>query len=68
MKFLEFRDTNNILQVIPLLKSFFSSVTYPLNEKSEIITAQLFTNDNKVISIPGNDFKIISVSGGAAID
>lgn len=68
MRFLEFRDMNNILQVVPLFKSFFSSISYPLTERDKVITAQLFTNDNRVVSISGNDFKIVNINGGDTIE
>ncbi|MGF2142050.1 hypothetical protein ACQUD9_05205 [Vagococcus fluvialis] len=65
MKLLEFKDTHNNNVTIPLLKSFFKSVSYPLAD--ELPSAQLITNDNKIIHVPGTDFKL-SIFGGAAID
>ena len=59
MKFLEFKDTSNIKQTIPLLKSFFRSVQYPL--VNEMQSAQLVSIDNKVISIAGTDFRLVNL-------
>lgn len=65
MKLLEFKDNHNNNVTIPLLKSFFKSVSYPLG--SELPSAQLITNDDQVIHVPGTDFKL-STFGGAAIE
>ncbi|MDT2864281.1 MULTISPECIES: hypothetical protein [Vagococcus] len=65
MKLLEFKDNHNNNVSIPLLKSFFKSVTYPLAD--ELPSAQLITNDNKIINLPGTNFRL-SKFGGAAIE
>lgn len=59
MKLLEFKDSHNKNVTIPLFKSFFKSVSYPLG--NELPSAQLITSDNKVLNILGTDFKIIKV-------
>ena len=65
MKLLEFKDIYNNNVTIPLFKSFFKSVSYPI--ANELSLAQLVTNDNRVINVPGSDFKL-STFGGAAIE
>lgn len=60
MKILEFKDTSNIKQAIPLFKSFFHSVSYPLFKDGEYSNASLYTNDNRVLSIPGTDFRLVT--------
>ncbi|MGF2189597.1 hypothetical protein ACQUD0_04595 [Vagococcus fluvialis] len=65
MKILEFKDNHNNNVTIPLFKSFFKSISYPLG--NELPSAQLITNDDQVINVPGTDFKL-STYGGAAIE
>ncbi|MDT2865444.1 hypothetical protein [Vagococcus carniphilus] len=65
MKLLEYKDINNNKASIPLMKSIFKSISYPLG--NELSSAQLFTVDNKVISVHGTDFKLTNFNGGAAI-
>ena len=60
MKILEFKDTSNIKQAIPLFKSFFNSVSYPLCKDGEYSNASLYTNDNRILSILGTDFKLVT--------
>ncbi|MBO0476177.1 hypothetical protein DOK76_03790 [Vagococcus sp. DIV0080] len=65
MRLLKFKDTHNNNVTIPLLKSFFKSVSYPLSD--ELYSAQLITNDNKTIHVLGTNFEL-STYGGAAIE
>lgn len=65
MKILEFKDNHNNNVTIPLFNSFFKSISYPLTD--ELPSAQLITNDNKIIHVSGTDFRL-STFGGAAID
>ena len=65
MKILEYKDANNNKTTIPLMKSIFKGISYPLS--NELPSAQLFTVDNKVISVYGTDFKLTIFNGGAAI-
>lgn len=64
MKILEFEDNNNILQAIPLFKSFFHSVSYPLCKDGELSNASLFTNDNRVLNVPGKNFRLVTDKSG----
>ncbi|MDT2814338.1 hypothetical protein P7H75_05725 [Vagococcus carniphilus] len=68
MKFLEFKDTGNIKQTIPLLKSFFRTVQYPLT--NEMRLAQLVSVDNEIIPIVGTDFRLVNIQsvGGRSND
>lgn len=63
MKYLEYKDTNDVRQVILLFQSFFSNLTFPID--NEIHSAQLYINDNQVINIPGTEF---SLMGGNSIE
>ena len=65
MKLLEFKDNQNNKVTIPLLKSFFKSISYPLG--NELPSARLTTNDDQVIHLPGTEFKL-STFGGSAIE
>lgn len=58
MKLLEFKDNHNNNITIPLFKSFFKSVSYPLG--NELPSAQLITSDNKVLDVIGTDFRIVN--------
>lgn len=59
MKILEFTDNRNNKINIPLLKSIFKSISYPLI--NQIPSAQLVSNNNEIITLEGTNFKIINL-------
>ncbi|MDT2842875.1 hypothetical protein [Vagococcus lutrae] len=62
IKILEYRDNKKQTQRIPLLKCFFSSVSYPLT--NAIPSALLTTHSGIELEILGTDFKVFPLSGG----
>lgn len=62
MKILEFRDTDKKIQTIPLFKSFFHNVSYPIDKN--ISLAHLYTNNSEIIAIEGTDFRLVDIEGG----
>ena len=65
MRILEYTDIDDNKVKIPLLKSFFRSVSCPLT--NEIPSAQLISNDNQIITLAGANFKIINLKDCEAI-